>query len=419
MQRPKKAKRDTSTYYDNITASLRIIRKTNPDNSAYAYEVASAVGTYAKDSIVTLWQKIRATEPVAPPPAAAPLFDSEAEPALLNRALENLEDQIKTLLAEKKLLDETIAQLKNDEKEVNASLSDRQLAILAEVDKLLLQKIKMLEENIREHAARRVDLFFLLAIAVYKKNVYITKGPTVRQHGIGSKKKTGTAGCHASLFPNPVCQIIPSPPANMVSNYLTWTLSFFKKSEVKAVALIAAPPAEPLPLLAGTYLEDVLNMTTELPVLVNDFDGHMEGKFQASSAVKACLAILNRVSTGAIDPVQALTEYCRIMILFFNHMEYNYGTKEPKYFNHGSVLAPVAFREVMRCEKEGTFRVFDTANVKPLWAYVKMMLGLKNLPLAKRVVSDTIYSGYVEERILAIQNEMLATESEFAKKLKK
>src|SRR3990167_870994 len=83
--------------------------------------------------------------------------------AELNNKMELLENKIKELL--KRLTDKTISEF--DKKR-----------FCEEIDKLALQKINLVEDQIVMHATRRVDLFFYLMLAVYNKNLIIEKGET-------------------------------------------------------------------------------------------------------------------------------------------------------------------------------------------------------------------------------------------------
>ena len=420
----KKNQRDTSKFANNVTASLRLMQKTNPDDTSQIYLLAAAtvnvVGCYCKDWVNARLFKAPA---VLPTPAPTPV-DVEADSHEIMMAFTKLEAQILILQQERSQIAKTIRNLKEDKKNaalispqkaaaivIDPKLNKRQLQILAEVDVLLIEKIKLIPEMIREHAARRVDLFFLLSIAVYNKKVTITKGSTVLQHGQGSKK-TGTAGCHASLIPNPVITPNSSGPGMAVTAGY-WIAGLFQPT-------VTTTNKAPAPFtINGTYLEDILNMTTELPTVVNDFDGQMEGKFEQSTAVNECLSILNKVADGSINPIEALAEFCHIMKLFFDHMEYRYFRREePSYTNSGMILYPMATKLIWQCEKEGTFRAFDLPAKKPKAAYVHMMLKLQTLPTTQKAVS-LVYSGYINQRIQELQDEILSSESYAASNAKK
>lgn len=168
------------------------------------------------------------------------------------------------------------------------------------------EKLTRVEEYIREHAKRRVDLFFYLLVALYQQGFLINKDKTVRQHGVGNG--TVTEACHSSLFPN--IKLTAQAPVkakfqslgNSVVNYL----------------LHASPPL----LFKDTHFADVLNMTVELPIAVNKFDLYLEGSIShPSHYVKGCLNILNSVSQGEFDPKIGMDKFFNLMQQFFMDRE--------------------------------------------------------------------------------------------------
>lgn len=213
----------------------------------------------------------------------------------------------------------------------------------SQMDELLLEKIELVEDQIIEHAARRVDLFFYLLLAVYKKNMIISKDHTIKQHGKGSKSK-GTQACHSSLFPNIKLEPIKT------------TLSF----------LFSTKPL----VISGTHLEDSLNMTVELPTIVNAFDQRLEGRYKLSKTVNGCLTILNKVSKGEIDPRDGMNEFFKIMDLFFQAFEKKYLTTKNK-------TSSAAIKTIWKYEKIGTF-FYATENNAIQNDYLHLMLRLNS-----------------------------------------
>lgn len=169
-------------------------------------------------------------------------------------------------------------------------------------DDSLLQQVELSKDLIQEHAARRVDLFFYLLVAVYKEQFNLIKENTVKQHGQGSIKK-GTHACHSSLFPNT-------------------NLS---------------------PLFFKTHFYESLNSTVELPKIVNDFDGCIEGKRMPSPWIIECQSILNAVSRADIDPRHGMTRFFKVMDNFFRH-----------YYQHKKNISLFKMK-IYECEKKGTF----------------------------------------------------------------
>lgn len=239
----------------------------------------------------------------------------------------------------------------------------------------IFKQVDLLKTNIEEHAARRVDLFLLLLLAVYKKNVILSKGETVKQHGKGSKKY-GTQACHSSLFPN--IHIEPIRPSRF---------SFWANTS-------------PL-VIKGTQLEETLNMTVELPHIVNVFDGYIEGGSRLSEYTKACLNIANRVSRGEIDPRAGINEFLQVMDIFFMHFEKNYITTES-----AEEKADKAMQLVWEYEKKGTFKATEGNNLTVSDAYFYAALGLKQDEIDKLSYRSWYYLPSFYERV---QNQILSS----------
>jgi len=217
-------------------------------------------------------------------------------------------------------------------------------------DKLLCQQVELVAEEIKEHAARRVDLFFYLLIAVYNKQYIIATDDTIKQHGKGSKK-LGTQACHSSFFPNLKIENTPG--------YMSWLFS----SE--------SPNA-----LLNTFFAETLNMTVELPWIVNAFDGHLEGRYQLSAVVKTCLELLNKTSKNEITPLQAMHKFIEAMNDYFNHFE-------KKYLLDNKIENPEAMRKAWEYEKAGTFHVAKPDMKSISNHYIHLALRLKPAEIAK------------------------------------
>lgn len=455
MPTSKPSTRDKSHFSANVTASLRIMHKNIAQTgNSMLYSAASIAATTTQDYIVKpLWGYMRQRffNSAAPKEQATVLTKKEAasiehdllkkrqteaeqDSVTLNAELEALETKISELFKEKKEIDNKENTLKTDNKEkgTKKTLSEtdslRRLKILESIDDLLVKKLERIPGLVQEHATRRVDLMFLLMIAVYKQNVVITKGQTNRQHGRGSTK-TGTAACHASLIPHPEFKTIANEESQSKWSALIGhsIYSLFANTQIDDASNNAALDCQDSDFLKGSYFEDVLNVTTELPIIVNDFDGHMEGKWEKSNAVKASLQVLNQVSKGILDPIQGLNQFGTIMSMFFSHMQYKYVLPDITYKPNAAVLYPKAFAKVWQYEQEGTLPMFTIetqvptkdshdrhvkATVKP--QYFQLMLNLQGSDR----VSSYVFSGAIEKKILEIQKEILSSKSEFATKLK-
>jgi len=241
-----------------------------------------------------------------------------------------------------------------------------------ENDKLLLEEVELLEYQIKEHAARRVDLFFYLLLAVYNTNVKISKGDTTKQHGRGSKEH-GTQACHCSLFPG----------LKLTQPAAAW------------FTLFSATIAD----LSDTYFEDALNMTVELPSVVNAFDGHIEGRYEPTRHVEACLEILNEAARGEIDPIQGMTRFFRTMNSFFERFEKNHLKK-------GRGDTPMTDLRIWEYQKAGTFEAAKP-DLSVNEDYVYMMLRLT--PAEIKATWVPVVAGQVLARnYKLIQQELLA-----------
>ena len=356
---------------------------------------------------------------------------------------------ITKLLNEKKQIDSEEKALREAAKggksvKLSTSKAQRRLDILKRIDGLLLEKIDLQKDLIIEHARRRVELMFLLMITIYKQDVSVTRGPTNRQHGSGSKDE-GTNGCHSSLLPNPVFKKNESSSNYSVSSLLG-TVSGFMFSKPQA----AKSQSSDDDLLKFRYLRDALNATVELDRLVNDFDCKMEGTWQQSPCVKTTLQILNSVSKGKINPIEGMNKYGKVQASFFNsifykhQVEINYSdlldddeAASEEYYPHADVLYPMAFRQVCRYEYMGTFELYDLrmqalredlsnehtkAWLKP--DFYEMFLRIKGgaqtytkryLPEVLDTASSYVISDKIEQRILAMQQEIYDASSEFDK----
>jgi hypothetical protein len=198
-----------------------------------------------------------------------------------------------------------------------------------EKDRAILNMITTTEHNIILHASHRVDLFFLLLVAVYGSKAIVNKGLTPR--GIrGANKETGTHFCHSSLFP---CV----------------RLKFPEQTET---------------------VIDSLNATVELPQAVNGFDGHLEGRKKPSSLIEASTVILNQVSQEVIDPGQGMTPFFENLHMFFM-------MPHTSYFNKNSQTSTSqAKQHILAYQIKGSFLATDASKRTVSDEYLHKMLGL-------------------------------------------
>lgn len=188
-------------------------------------------------------------------------------------------------------------------------------------DQLTLEKIEALKQQIVEHAARRVDLFFYLVIALRNTDCFITRDKTFEQFGCGSENR-GTEACHSAFIPNIKMQKLL--PGQILSK-------------------------NKFSLLSGTHLETSLNSTIELPGIVNSLDRSLEGKYGSSKWTYACMDILNQISRGKINPIEAMNQFYMVMNDFFNSTNWYFFKKQNKD------VPLIIKKRIHEYEKKGTF----------------------------------------------------------------
>lgn len=304
--------------------------------------------------------------------------------------------EIKALEAKLKAGEETLK--KPQKKQLIAEIDEK----YHQVDIRLIQRVNMVSETIKHHANMRVNLFFLLCVALYKKNVDVIKGATRLQHGKGRQSKGpnitketddeefddyanndyGTAACHASLFPTIYTRL------RTIFQESGWS-DFFKPAKPvhfgflekiygtdKDVAKDEYHKFGTDSLIRDLFLDDTMNLTHELPGIVNTFDCQMEGTYSRSNAVKASLEILNMVSYGKINPTQSLELFLqKAMKPFFGHMEYKCVTQLAV---KSLTRYPLALRQVFNLQKEGTFRICNAYSTTIKNEYFDMMMGFNH-----------------------------------------
>lgn len=270
-----------------------------------------------------------------------------------------------------KQLSQTLLQFK---KELDIAITN---ADSGHCDAIELKTIKLFTGEIEEHAARRVDAFFYLLVAIYRQQIIITKESTIKQHGKGSKSLNLQA-CHSSLFPNLKFTALPG-----------FFSTKFTECSVK---------------FQGSHLEDLMNTTVLLPHIVNVFDGYLEGKARQSKLVQYCLSILNQAAKNQIDPREGMNLFLIAMRDYFNFFE-------SKYLKSNKIAAPNSMRKIWEHEKNGTFWAANKDySVKDEYLY--MMLRLKPFDITKVKWFQLLLSHYEK-----IQKELLEPQPMLKNKL--
>ena len=225
----------------------------------------------------------------------------------------------------------------------------------------VVNSVRSLKEEIQEHAARRVDLFFYLLVAVYKKHQIIAKADTILEHGKG-REEYGTHACHSSLFPNVTMEINPNNR-------------------------VLRSTAQKKLILSETSFFNSLNSTVELPAVVNGFDGHIEGRKKPSPVVTECLSILNKSASAEIDPFEGMRLFFVLFRRFFDEPHTAYFKKV------GKNTPSEAKKQVFEFEKTGTFFAAEMDNTVRN-DYVHMMLRVSPEDIERGVTKELLESTY-------------------------
>lgn len=284
-------------------------------------------------------------------------------------------------------------------KQPHEDLLKTKRAIRAEMDKIRVEKVKLVPELIREHANRRIDYFFYLCVLVYRTGVIVSKGSTDRQHGDGDAK-TGTAACHSCLIPNPV--FTPGPG-------ITDTLLTKIPDIIQKLITYFRPEDAGSGLQSDTeeiFIRDTFNSTVILPIIVNKLDNLLEGTVQnPSELVLKALEIANRTSRGDINPLQAMDEFGAAINTYFYGIEKTYNDEtlktKPDTKNPGSLSLALKY------QREGTHRVIHATTGKAYRDHFYMLLGVNPRYALIDYPTSFIPGLTMEKYFMALQRELL------------
>lgn len=163
------------------------------------------------------------------------------------------------------------------------------------------RKIKLLKDEIIFHQQTRLQLAFYLFIAYYKSRIQLTYRDTDEQEGQGSGKKGtlgATAACHIALIKGVTEQFrwkAGCDPEQLPHH--TRSNSEDHKTQLKT---------------SHYFYHLIASTTNELPEAVNWYDGRLEGKTTIGGAAEASrelFQLLQKVSLGTINPIQALETF--------------------------------------------------------------------------------------------------------------
>lgn len=252
--------------------------------------------------------------------------------------------------------------------------SDQELEELSSRD--LLKKARPL---IKEHAARRPELYFYTLVAYYNTQTKPQRSRTFLQHGTGRNLRNGkniTQGCHSSFLP---ALKDSSHPADMPESGL----------------------------LTDTHLMDNLNATMELPDYVNELDSEFEND---PAGRRKSLEILDKVAQGRLDPIEGLTEFLRSMNKLFEEIEAN-PLRIAKFYCKYRLL----FAELVKLVKEGTLNKKFSATKKELEPdYLDLLLRLTPKEKAASAADPEVRAEIQLAKMKALQTEILTTKTAFS-----
>ena len=255
------------------------------------------------------------------------------------------------------------------------------------------------KENILEHAARRVDLFFYTLIAYYNTQYLPIQGDTLFQHGWGRKTPKRlelTQACHSSFFPSFVdrtihCRLKVNPKNRSNINY--------KRS-----------------IISGTHFFDSLNSTVELPLFVNNFDRNLEGKIENPSPCRqSAMDIIHKVSIGDLNPIEGLKNFFLIMKQAFSDIEDKkiMSKYSNPYLERNSYHSPIDIKsELLNLQKQGTFQSKWYEHLNEVSEeYIEILLRLNKEEKEASMRSLQSRKKIYLEKMKEIQIEILTTKS--------
>lgn len=291
-------------------------------------------------------------------------------------------------------VEEKLAEARKHKQPIETLVQARR-GIRKDMDLIRVEKVQLIPELIKEHANRRVDLFFYLCVLVYKTNVIVEKGSTVRQHGDGDGA-VGTAACHSSLIPNPVFKPGPTLTDTAISQLPTFVrslLSYFSSEHA----------AELQEDCEDLFIRDTFNMTVILPVIVNKFDNLLEGTVtNPSELVLKALEIVNRTSRGEINPLQAMDEFGAAINAYFNGQEIKYNDEILKPKDDTKNAQSLAL--ILKYQREGTHRVIQPRTGKADRGHFFMLLDAKTYFNSTTTLHMQLFP---EQYFIALQKELL------------
>lgn len=299
-----------------------------------------------------------------------------------------------SLRSQLNIVEEKLVEARKNKQPIETLVQVRR-GIRKDMDNIRVEKVQLIPELIKEHANRRVDLFFYLCVLVYKTNVIVEKGNTVRQHGDGDGA-VGTAACHSSLIPNPVFKPGPTLADKAISQLPTFVRSLLNYFSAEHTVELQ-DDCEDL------FIRDTFNMTVILPVIVNKFDNLLEGTVtNPSELVLKALEIANRTSRGEINPLQAMDEFGAAINAYFNGQEIKYNDEILKPKDDTKNAQSLAL--ILKYQREGTHRVIHPKSGRADRGHFFMLLDAKTYFNSTTTLHMQLFP---EQYFITLQNELL------------
>lgn len=183
-----------------------------------------------------------------------------------------------------------------------------------------------LPELVSHHAFQRMQLFYYTCLAYWKEGCDVQRGATSLQYGVRQCREGSAA--HCALLPCLVDNSLEVLKSHMMRQGMdSWSLSRLRRLGLPIAEKVKQKgklrPSQVDALFNGVqvdslisphcHLHHVLNMTTELPSIVNECDHVIEESLREEALIK-----VNSCSLHETHPYQALTLFSKTMTDFLD-----------------------------------------------------------------------------------------------------
>lgn len=177
------------------------------------------------------------------------------------------------------------------------------------------------ECRVKDHAQRRLQLFYYLLVAYYNEGCEVKLDKTVLQHGFSSCPHFNAA--HSSILPDVSDDLFERLADNLIENGVDREikqfllclgankksiseadLKNFSKTDWRQLFRSLGIKGDLKLISSGCHFYHNQNATVEVPVLVNRYDALIETAMRSIA-----LEIVNRVSRGGLTPYKGLEEF--------------------------------------------------------------------------------------------------------------